>query len=99
MSSKLPPMPGAAIDAVLAPFVQDEADLHSRLENTQRQIDELQAEADQIGRDLEVIRSAKVEALRQAAAEDPLLSQAFMGPIGQTSDAEPDRHPLLSPTG
>lgn len=99
MSSKHPPTPGAAIDAVLAPFVGDEADLEQRLENTQHQIDELRSEADQIEHDLDVIRSAKVEALRQAAADDPLLREAFMNPIGITSDAEPDRHPLLSPTG
>ncbi|MEM7625219.1 MAG: hypothetical protein AAF333_06280 [Planctomycetota bacterium] len=101
MSNKQPPSPGTAIDAVLAPFVKDEAELEQRLETTSQQIEDLRSEAEQIEHDLDVIRTAKVEALRQAAADDPLLREAFLNPIGSTADAgaEADRHPLLSPAG
>lgn len=111
ISNPSPKTPGEMIDAVLTPYINDEAHLAQRLEQTQAQITELQVEMDQIGNDLEVIKSAKLDALREAVGQEPLLRAAFSGQGDAVAPAEElevveddqpqpkDRHPLLSPIG
>lgn len=101
---------GAKIDAVLEPFLKDEARLERQIDKLRRQIRTLKAEVAQIERDLEVVRSAKVDALRRLAAADPVLAAALAPaaahgsatqntttPADPAPPAEQDGHPLLSP--
>ncbi|MEM8739019.1 MAG: hypothetical protein AAGG38_11165 [Planctomycetota bacterium] len=81
------PSLGSRLDALLQPFVNDEAELSHRLDQLQQQIDLLQTDADEAERDLQVVRAAKVDALRHAVADDPLLRAAF-GP-SEPADATP----------
>ncbi|MEO1237035.1 MAG: hypothetical protein AAFX76_09630 [Planctomycetota bacterium] len=108
------PTLGGKIDAVLEPFVHDEAELTARIDDLERQIESLTAEADDARRDLDVVQSAKIDALRQAVTFDPLLKAAFAGMTesngGEAEHDEPelvevegevegDAHRLLSPAG
>ena len=97
MSSPTPLTLGTAIDEALAPFEQDEIDLERRLQDTLQQIEDLRAEAGQIERDMGVIRVAKLEALRRAAADHSLLREAFLAADETPAEYPADGHPLLSP--
>jgi hypothetical protein len=103
------------IDAVLEPFSRDETQLMGRLDEIQQHLTALTREAAEMENDLQVVRAARVDALRQAAAQNPLLQAAFLGSVaaaaeGTTleeaganlelvSDPKGDSHPLLAPTG
>lgn len=69
---------GARIDALLSPFLEDEARLLSQLEGLKNRMQELQDEAKQAENDLAVIRRAKIEAVRDAAKSDPILRAVFL---------------------
>ena len=79
---------GQKIDAVLGPFVEDESRLDDRLADLDRQLEALQAERAQAQEDLSFIRTAKINALRDAAADDPLLQAAFGPAIAEAEAAE-----------
>ncbi|MEM9417831.1 MAG: hypothetical protein AAGA25_02095 [Planctomycetota bacterium] len=100
MSDPKAPTLGAKIDEILSPFLRDEADLQKRMDELKAEIDQLQTEMTQVNEDLSVVQSAKVDALRQAAKDDPVLSAVFMagqaGPKLVEDDSENDGHPLLS---
>ena len=70
---------GARLDAILAPFASDEQRLVESITEMQTQIAELQASIESSNHDLNVVQTSKIETLREAAKEDPLLSAAFMG--------------------
>ncbi|MEO0514582.1 MAG: hypothetical protein AAF086_04725 [Planctomycetota bacterium] len=110
MSETSPPTLGSKIDALLSPFVEDEAKLQQRLAAIHDEAERLKVEMKEVNEDLAVVQAAKVDALRQAAEADPLLSAVF----GSTSApklvvdeadesdepeievVEGDGHPLLS---
>ncbi len=110
MSHQAQPTLGSKIDAVLTPFVEDEAKLQKRLAVIHDEAERLKIEMQQIHEDLAVVQAAKIDALRQAAESDPLLSAVFASnpsPKLVTDDGqdepevieEPvqgDGHPLLS---
>lgn len=68
---------GSKIDALLTPFAEDEAKLHERLAQIHEEVEQLKIEMGQVNQDLVVIEAAKIDALRAAAAADPLLSAVF----------------------
>ena len=78
---------GARIDAVLAPFTADEQRLLRSIEELKGQIAELTGQIENSQRDLDVVRTSKIESLRNAAQGDPLLSAAFSG-VAAAAEAE-----------
>ncbi|MEM6458391.1 MAG: hypothetical protein AAF710_03260 [Planctomycetota bacterium] len=98
--SKTPPTLGRQIDELLQPFADDEAKLNIRLEDLRAQLQRLETEIADTRQDLQVIGSAKVEALRNAAESDPLLAAAFLGrPIGSSDDTDVSDAPALEIVG
>ena len=67
------------LDAILAPFAADEQRLLNTIEEMEAKIAELGAEIEGSRSDLSVVQTSKVESLRDAAKDDPLLSAAFLG--------------------
>ncbi|MBB6430586.1 hypothetical protein [Algisphaera agarilytica] len=100
MSDPNTPTLGKKIDELLAPFLQDESELQNRLAELKSELEQLQTEMEQVSEDLAVVQSAKIDAFRQAAQDDPVLSAVFMadqaGPKLVDDDSENDGHPLLS---
>lgn len=109
MSNQPPTTLGEKIDALLAPFVQDEAELQKHLEQLEAEAQRIQVESAQAREDLAVIQSAKVNALREAAGYDPLLRAVFAEGSAKNLESQEespleivdeggqgDGHPLLS---
>jgi len=112
VSEATPPTLGSKIDALLTPFVEDETNLKNRLSAIQEEAEKLEHEKLQINEDLGVVQAAKIDALRQAAEADPLLSAVFgstsapklatdegdeaEGNDIATTKTNSDGHPLLS---
>lgn len=82
MSEPSTPTLGSKIDAILTPFVEDEAELQKRLTAIHDEAERLKIEMQQVNEDLAVVQSAKIEALREAAEADPLLSAVFTQSAG-----------------
>ena len=108
MNSIATPTLGQKIDTVIEPFVRDETQLQERAADLQSQIDALVREVDEVQRDLGVVRSAKIEALREASKSDALLRAVFGLASDESAEATlslavdaagSDAHPLLSPAG
>lgn len=81
---------GARLDAILAPFAEDEQRLEASISELEAKIVEINAEIEGSRTDLSVVKSSKVESLREAAKSDPLLSVAFMGLVAGESDVAAD---------
>ncbi|MEM9882226.1 MAG: hypothetical protein AAF800_04845 [Planctomycetota bacterium] len=88
--SKPAPTLGHQIDELLRPFADDEAKLNIRLDDLRAQQQRLETEIADTRQDLQVIGSAKVEALRNAAESDPLLAAAFLGRPIESSSGDTD---------
>ncbi len=79
---------GARLDAVLAPFAQDEQRLEKSIAELEAKVAKLNAEIEGSRVDLDVVRSSKIESLREAAKSDPLLSLAFAGMASGAASAQ-----------
>lgn len=93
MSDSSTPTLGSKIDALLKPFAEDEAKLQLRLAEIHDEAERLKIEMGQVNQDLAVVEAAKIDALRAAAAADPLLSAVFSasGPVPKlVTDEEAD---------
>ena len=108
VSSSATPTIGQKIDTVIEPYVRDEAQLQERAADLESQIEALGREVQDVQRDLGVVRSAKIEALREASKSDALLRAVFGLASDESAEATlslavdsagSDTHPLLSPAG
>ncbi len=89
--------PGAVIDAALAPFTEDETRLIGSIADARAKIQKLEDEMAEAERDLAVVRSAKIDALKQAVADNDLLAAAFLPAADGEPATDSDGHPLLKP--
>lgn len=93
---------GKLLDQVAQPFLEDQARLEVQLAEADAARVKLEKRIRQIQRDQRVVRSAMIEALREASRRHPLLAAAFFQDPSaapeqeERSEAEP---PLAPPAG
>lgn len=97
---------GQRLDEVLEPFLKDRARLQTQLREQKQLRVQIEQQIKESQRDLEVVEHSMLQALREAAKSDPLLSAAFH--LDRPADAQaepvtadvgplPELNPLLKP--
>lgn len=103
---------GQRLDEVLEPFLADRARLRAQLKDLKKQQELIETRLRDTQRDLNVVDQSMLQALRETAKQDPLLTAAFSlspaeaataangnGRVATTSLPRNDLNPLLNPVG
>lgn len=95
---------GQKLDEILEPFLNDRARLKTLLKEQKARRLELENQIKETERDLAVVDQSMIQALRDTARQEPLLSAAFgLRSAEPPKDIIPPRsgesNPLLNPVG